>query len=170
MGDADIAPEDGGPPLPLRSHDLWARILENKEDGIRNRMKLITTLGNPEDICIGPMDRGLAVKFNSTPVLIRPQHEFHLGTLSASEHHKDLDGIPYLDYAIDFHRFPYLSRVTAKNALPRMSLAQMYFAVVAEAREDDELPERLLWCLHIEQLQTGTAKVWEAEGGEGGAE
>ena len=126
MQDLDIVPGDSGPPLPLRIHDLWARILENKEDGIRNRMKLITTLGNPEDICVGPMDRGLAVKFNSTPVLIRPQHEFHRGVLSASDHHKDLDGIPYLDYVIDFHRFPYLSRVTAKNALPRMCLAQIF--------------------------------------------
>ena len=167
MQDLDIVPGDSGPPLPLRIHDLWARILENKEDGIRNRMKLITTLGNPEDICVGPMDRGLAVKFNSTPVLIRPQHEFHRGVLSASDHHKDLDGIPYLDYVIDFHRFPYLSRVTAKNALPRMCLAQMYFAIVAEAREDDELPERLLWCLHIEQLQIDAAKVWEADAGAG---
>jgi len=34
------------------------------------------------------------------------------------------------------------------------------FGLVVEAREDETLPERMLMCVHLEQLDVRNADVW----------
>ncbi len=146
-------------------HDLWDRVCRNVEEDppVRERMKLITTLGNPEALCTGSLDRGIAIKFNSTPCLVRPQHEFDTGTFVGSHHGQELDGVSYMEYVIDFHRFPYLARTTGNRVMGSMNKARVYFGVVVEARDDAELPERILFCAHLDRLQIETAKMWERD-------
>ena len=51
-------------------------------------------------------------------------------------------------------------RQTADRILGRMPTMNFDFGLVVEAREDETLPERVLMCVHLEQLDVRNADVW----------
>ena len=63
------------------SHDLWASVVAGEEENIQQRMKMICKLRNPSEFATSTWDRSIIKKFNATPLLVKPQHEFQLGTL-----------------------------------------------------------------------------------------
>merc|ERR1739838_315023 len=114
-------------------------------------MKLICRVRNEDSPEFGSWDRGLMKKFNATPLLVKPQHEFQAGTLDPSKYGVQ-GNVTYCDYVIDVHRFPYLARQTAERLLPKVPSINWDFGLVVEAREDETLPERMLMCAHLEQF------------------
>ena len=179
------------------SHNLWYRVVEGTEINIRDRMKLICKVINPVEICNSVVDRGLAKKFNSKPLLVKPQHSFSTGILSVDTcctcmlnnsvnnggvpHEKggsdgggggdDDDtggidsaaGITFCSYVIDVHRFPYLARSTAARLMPRIPKIRLQLGLVVEGRTDNELPERMLMCTQLEDLDLVSSQSWVME-------
>eukprot|EP00042_Codosiga_hollandica_P039570 m.332905 g.332905 ORF g.332905 m.332905 type:complete len:150 (+) comp55643_c0_seq7:339-788(+) len=68
------------------------------EDGMRDRLKGMANLMNPEDLELGATLHNILVHYNMKPVLSRPQHRFYT------------DGRTYFEAVIDVHQFGYLPR------------------------------------------------------------
>ena len=59
---------------------------------------------NVEEFAQSAWDRGLISKFNATPLLVKPQHEFLLGALDVQKHGVK-GGVTYCDYVMDVRFF-----------------------------------------------------------------
>ena len=64
-----------------------------------------------------------------------------------------IDNCTYIDYAVDMHRFPYLFRAQCGAMMfERLPAAQVMMGLVVEARKDEEMPERMLMCVQINNV------------------
>ncbi|CAK9111296.1 CRAL-TRIO domain-containing protein C589.09 [Durusdinium trenchii] len=119
---------------------LWSRFVHVfKGDQFRERLKMITRLENPEDIALGRIERALLSKYNGTPWLVRPEYEFHKGP-------------GYFEIDIDYHIFKYFVLSNALPLLDRVHNAILDCALIIQAEKDPEMPERVLVCTTIKNL------------------
>uniref|UniRef100_A0A7S2RJ71 CRAL-TRIO domain-containing protein n=1 Tax=Mucochytrium quahogii TaxID=96639 RepID=A0A7S2RJ71_9STRA len=119
---------------------LWSRFVHvYEEDPFRERLKMITRLENPDEVPLGRIERALASKYNGTPWLVRPEYEFHKGR-------------GYFEIDIDYHLFKYFVLSNALPALDRIHNSILDCALIIQAERDDEMPERVLICATIRNL------------------
>jgi hypothetical protein len=105
---------------------------------IIDRMKLIGKALTPEKLPVGAVLGSQVTRYNGKPVLLRPQHEYYRGRA-------------YFEQDIDVHRFTYPSQKLL-NIVTQHECAKtndFSVAMVSEGRSNAELPEHVLWCVHL---------------------
>ena len=82
--------------------------------------------------------------------MVRPQHIFNIGSLG-KDHGFEVP-CTCLEYIVDVHRFPYLVRSTLNAMKNRVGVGRAKLALTVEARDDKEMPERVILCAQIVHL------------------
>jgi hypothetical protein len=127
---------------------LLANFLQNCGDNgnMRERLKIIVQVANPDELQLGRVERGLYRQYNGLPFLYRTYNsKYHVGN---GWFQADFDG----------HRSGYTTRA-ARFAL--LSFAERIVANCAfliEAETDEEMPERILGCCTVHRLRCQNAK------------
>lgn len=128
---------------------LAAKLLgADSDQGMKERLKIIVQVANPNELQLGKMERGLCNKYNSLPFLYRAYN---------SRYHRGFPGWFQADF--DGHRSGYATRL-ARHSLMHLSdsiVANVAFLV--EGETDEELPEVLLGCATVHRLQCRSAKA-----------
>ena len=96
---------------------------------------------------------GLFRKFNGKPILTRPEHFFH----------RDPHG-RHLVIDLDAHRYKYVTRTGVHKALQHVEHCELGYGFVVEARKEAELPEVMLCCYEILNLQRARAARFPPKG------
>eukprot|EP00041_Stephanoeca_diplocostata_P010026 m.159035 g.159035 ORF g.159035 m.159035 type:complete len:306 (-) comp17989_c0_seq2:277-1194(-) len=124
---------------------LLQRFVTDDSTDMRERLKLIASLVNPEEVNLGAVVRKLVVDYNMKPVLTRPQHEFFT------------DGSRYFEIDIDVHLFGYIPR-SALGTL-RANTPSLIFdlGLTVEGKDDDELPETMMCIMHMRKVSLDEA-------------
>ena len=91
------SPDDPAVKLFRRYVNLDIDAEEKDMDPLFDRMKIITSLTNPDEAHLGSFEKTLFSKYNAKPFLSRPQHVFFRGP-------------NYFEIDIDVHKFAYLCR------------------------------------------------------------
>jgi len=124
---------------------LWSRFVHAFDgDRFRERLKMITRLENPSEISVGRIEKALLKKYNGTPWLVRPEYEFHRGR-------------GYFEIDIDYHLFNYFVLSNAMPILGRVFNAILDCALIVQAENDQEMPERVLVAATIRCLKLNEA-------------
>lgn len=130
---------------------LAARLMSSNVDehaAMKERLKIIVQIANPDELQLGKVERGLCNKYNSLPFLYRAYNSRY--------HH----GGAWFQADFDGHRSGYATRM-ARHSLMHLSesiVANVAFLVEGEL--DEELPEMLLGCATVHRLQCRSAQVF----------
>jgi len=125
----------GSPACPLfrRFYDEATADPPNLE--IKERWKLLAKINNIKQLGLGSYFE----KYNGKPALI---------TKSGSIFRGD----DYLEVAMNTFRFSYITNQGVQKLMPKFAEMDFHFAVTVEGRSDDELPEQLLACANVKNL------------------
>jgi hypothetical protein len=86
----------------------------------------------------------LTESYNGQPILTRPQHRFY-------------EGVGYFEVDVDAHLFNYVAR-KGLSGLPLLSGDLIIdFGFVLEGHRDEELPEQILGCVRLGQVDLQAA-------------
>lgn len=113
---------------------------------MRERLKIIVQIANPDEMNLGKIERGLCRQYNGLPFLYRTYN---------SQYHR---GAGWFQADFDGHRSGYTTR------LARFSLMQWAETIVAnigflvESESDEEMPERILGCANVHRLRVMQAQ------------
>ena len=68
-------------------------------------------------------------------------------------------GDDYLEVGMNTFRFSYITNQGVQQLMPRFAQMDFLFAVTVEARADEEMPERVLACANVKNLDFVTSAV-----------
>ena len=151
---AALAPNYSGDAEPRDAEELLKRFLlrADQDPEIAHCFKEIGVVRNLDDLIGANVPRSLTSlfkKFNGKPVLTRPEHFFH----------RDPDN-RYFAIDLDAHRYKYVTRTGVHRGLQHVEQVQLGYGYVVEARKEAELPEVMLCCCEILQLQRSRAALF----------
>lgn len=137
------------------------------ENAFLDRLKIVASIANVTELNVGRFIES----YNGKPFLTRPQHRFFRVrgrdclSLRAAPLTAVVQGDGYFEIVIDVHRFCYLARkglatLRDKHFVDRMVVDIAY---VVEARDEEEMPERVVAAHKFSSLQTDRAVPLEVE-------
>jgi len=129
------------------SVQLLSRFLRECGDGqpMRERLKIIVQVANPDELNMNPVERGMYNKCNGLPFCYREYNSSYVR------------GAGWFQAAFDGHRSGYTTRLSRYALLGLCNRIVANVAFVVEAETDDELPERVLGCLNVHRIRVNTA-------------
>jgi len=135
------------------AHKLLKRWLQvhptdPKDYELRGRLKAIPFLLNPQDANLGLLS-SMVNMYNSKPFLTGPKFHSFIKTEN------------YMEVDVDIHRYQYLARSTFHGLVSEIENMELWFGVVVEGKQDDELPECMLGAVHISHLRISSAVPFE---------
>jgi len=127
----------------------------------RERFKVLPHLVNADECKFEGLIKSIVNRFNGKPFLSRPQHCFNTGhTLQKNSKNEEVS-IEYHNITIDGFMFPYLARSTVFTLLDRSTNFVIDMGFTIEAREDAEMPERVLGHTRMSYLDIRKFPLWK---------
>jgi hypothetical protein len=127
------------------SLNLWKRFLKNSMDmkdvELSKRMKAIIRGTNLKDVNFNQFVQYLLDTTNGKPFLLRSSQSFFKRSLNERS--------SYWEIQIDMHRFAILTRKALWGMKDTISLCEAEMGLTVEAREEEEMPERILVCVKL---------------------
>ncbi|KAG7390107.1 hypothetical protein PHYPSEUDO_008810 [Phytophthora pseudosyringae] len=120
---------------PLQAVRLLKDFMQS-QSWVSERFKAIGIVVNPQEQTLGRAERHLLETYNGQPILTRPQHRFHRG-----------DG--YFEVDVNAHDFNYIARKGLVGVSTHACNMILDFGFVLEGQEDHELPEQILGCVRL---------------------
>eukprot|EP00455_Lapot_gusevi_P028449 TRINITY_DN3038_c0_g2_i2.p1 TRINITY_DN3038_c0_g2~~TRINITY_DN3038_c0_g2_i2.p1 ORF type:complete len:134 (+),score=27.72 TRINITY_DN3038_c0_g2_i2:151-552(+) len=117
---------------------------------LQQKFKAITRVLNVQEARISSTAKPFVNKYNGTPFLTRPQHEFYL-----APHYFEID--------IDVHKFSFMARSALGGVRDALDSVIFEFGFVVEASNDNELPEQILGAARLSKLDLDKAVEFPVE-------
>ena len=113
---------------------------------MRERLKIIVQVSNPEQMDLGKIEKGLYKQYNGLPFLYRTYNSrYHYGS---GWFQADFDG----------HRSGYATRLARHSLLGLSEKIVANVGFLVESETDDEMPERILGCANVHRLECRKAQ------------
>lgn len=113
------------------------------------RLKLIARIMNPTDVKgLSRLQRGLLGSYNAKPCLTRPQHSFYQAD-------------NYFEIDVDIHTWCYAVKKGIHGMLQMIETMVIEVGLTIEGSANDELPEQMLCCARLNNLDYTQASYLE---------
>jgi len=112
---------------------------------MRERLKIIVQVANPDELTLGKVERGLCRQYNGLPFLFRSYNSTYYR------------GNGWFQANFDGHRSGYTTRLARYSLLSWCEQIVANVGILVESETDEEMPERILGCACVYRIRYNKA-------------